>query len=107
MASDDISRSGYSREEEYFYKRNQELIEKKRKELDAQRGEREAAERNAQHWMRCPKCGAQMKEVDLAHIKVDKCTQCQGVYFDHEELETLLESREPTGFLSGLKRLFG
>lgn len=106
MASEDMSQTGYSREEEYFYKRNQELIERRRRELDAERAGHKELEQGA-HWMRCPKCGGQMEEVDLAHIKVDKCTDCRGIFFDHGELETLLESQEPTGFLSGLKRLFG
>ncbi|HEX9842067.1 MAG TPA: zf-TFIIB domain-containing protein [bacterium] len=107
MAMDDISRSGYSKEEEYFYKRNQALIERKRKELDAERSAAEAAAAKGPHWMHCPKCGGAMSEVDLAHIKVDKCEGCQGVFFDHGELEILLESQEPQGFLTGLKRLFG
>jgi Zn-finger nucleic acid-binding protein len=107
MATDDISRTGYSKEDEYFYKRNQALIERKRKELDAQRAAQSKTAGEGPHWMRCPKCGAAMSEVDLAHIKVDKCGACHGIYFDHGELETLMESQEPQGFLQGLRRLFG
>ncbi len=106
MAMEDIRSTGYSREEEYFYKRNQELIEKRRRELDAQRREQESAAARGDYWMRCPKCGGQMEEEDLAHIKVERCTQCKGLYFDHGELETLLEAQEPAGFLGGLRRLF-
>lgn len=105
MAIDDPARAGYAKEEDYFYRRNQELIERKRKQLDAEREEREREARKAQHWMRCPKCGGQMVEVDLAHIKVDECEACKGIYFDHGELETLIDSQEPQGFLTGLKRL--
>jgi hypothetical protein len=107
MATDLLSQSGYSKEEEYFFKRNQALIERKRKELDAQHAAEQAQLSKGPHWMHCPKCGARMEEVDLAHIKVDRCTGCQGLFFDHGELEILLESQEPQGFLSGLKRLFG
>lgn len=107
MARDDMSDVGYSREEEYFYKRNQELIERRRRQLDAERKARQEAEAQGDHWMRCPKCGGQMEEVDLTHIKVDKCMGCLGIFFDHGELDTLLESQEPDGFLSGLRRLFG
>ena len=58
-----------------------------------------------QHWMRCPKCGHELAEQELSGIKVDRCPNCGGVFFDAGELDTLLESQEPAGFLGGLKRL--
>jgi hypothetical protein len=106
MALNDLGSSGITREEEYFYRRNQELIEKKRSELDRLRHERESEERKTLHWMKCPKCGGQMEEVDMVHIKVDRCSHCHGIYFDQGELETLMEAQEPTGFLTALRRLF-
>lgn len=48
-----------------------------------------------------------MAEVRLAGILVDECVACQGIFFDHGELETLIASQEPQGFLNSLKRLFG
>ena len=107
MPKDDLSKSGYSREEEYFYKRNRELIEHKRGELDRLRHERAQAESGGDHWMRCPKCGGRMEEIDLAQIKVEQCTDCQGLYLDHGELETLLQSQDPGSFLGSLRRLLG
>jgi uncharacterized protein len=82
------------------------LIEKKRKELDAQRAEQQNQQQVTPHWMKCPKCGHEMVEEDLQGIKVDRCTQCSGIYFDRGELEILLESREPKGFLSGMRKMF-
>ncbi len=99
---DVLNRDGYSKEEEYFYKLNQELIEKKRQELAAAA----KAPKQHAHWMKCPKCGDDMKEIDFAGINLDKCTQCNGIYFDNGELEILMESKEPKGFLGALKRLF-
>ena len=93
-------------EEEYFYNLNRELIEKKRKELNAQRDEIRNRELKAQHWMCCPKCGQRMEEMELLGIMVDRCKACAGIYFDRNELELLLESKEPKGFLTGLRRLF-
>ena len=107
MPKDDMTSSGYSREEEYFHKRNRELIERKRQELDRQRHERALVEGNGVHWMRCPKCGGRMQEIELAQIRVERCTECQGVYLDHGELETLLQSQDPGSFLGGLRRLLG
>lgn len=102
MNRDDADK-GYNQEEAYFYKLNKELIERKRKELDSNQDLK--ADHNAQYWMRCPKCGNSLEEIDLMKIKVDKCTSCQGIYFDAGELEIVLESQEPTGFLAGIKKL--
>jgi len=95
------SKKGYSNEEEYFYKMNKELIEKKRKEQPAKQ-----LNEASPHWMKCPKCSATMTETELAGIKVDQCGGCRGIYFDHGELEILIESKEPKGFLGAMKRLF-
>ena len=98
--------TGYSGEEDYFYQRNRELIEKRRTELDAKKTEEEKTERRSLHWMKCPKCGGDMEEISLSHILVDKCGECEGIFFDHGELETLLESQEQGGFLSGMRGIF-
>lgn len=102
----ELGEHGYDREEEYFYKKNKELLDKMRKELDAKRAVQEAASGTHTHWMKCPKCGKDLEEVPLAGIKVDQCANCLGIYFDKGELELLLGTQEPKGFLGGLKRLF-
>jgi len=103
---DDLSKTGYGREEEYFFKLNKELIEKRRKELDKARTKQEEQVQKTVHWMKCPKCGHDMKEVDMVGIKVDKCDSCKGIYFDHGELDLLFETREPESFLGKLRQLF-
>ncbi len=102
----ELSEHGYDREEEYFYKKNKELLDKMRGELDANRAAQEARSEQNPYWMKCPKCGKDLEEVALAGIKVDQCTNCLGIYFDKGELELLLGAQEPKGFLGGLKRLF-
>ena len=102
----ELGEHGYDREEEYFYKKNKELLDKMRTGLDAKRAEQEAGSGKNQHWMKCPKCGKELEEMALAGIKVDQCTNCLGIYFDKGELELLLGAQEPKGFLGGLKRLF-
>jgi len=96
---------GYSQEEEFFHKTNKELIDKKRQELNTQQSS-QSSENRTPHWMKCPKCGNEMKEIDLAGIKLDQCVSCQGIYFDSGELEILMDSKEPKGFLGAMKRLF-
>ena len=43
----------------------------------------------ALHHMRCPKCGLELIEIDYKGIKVDKCSECEGVWLDSGELETV------------------
>ena len=95
----------HSQEEAYFYKINKELLERKRIELDSKKNEK-SAQSNNPNWMKCPKCGDQMEEIELTRIKVDKCVQCQGIYFDNGELQILLESQEPKGFLGMFRKVF-
>jgi hypothetical protein len=103
---DELTKTGYGQEEEYFYKLNKELIERRRQELDKERHSRESSDQRSAHWLKCPKCGADMAEVDLKGIKIDRCGSCQGVYFDHGELDLLLQAKEPHGFLANMRRAF-
>ena len=101
-----IDEHGYDKEEEYFYRQNKALIEARRAELDAKREAKKAHELKEKHWMRCPKCGHEMEEIEMAGLKVDRCPECEGIFFDAGELEILLEAQEPKGFVAGLRRIF-
>jgi hypothetical protein len=96
----DFKKIGYSQEEEYFYKQNKELIERNREKASQEK----AIDDRPDSWMKCPKCGGQMEEIDLAGIDIDKCQGCQGIYFDNGELDILLQSRDRGGFLGLLKK---
>ena len=39
--------------------------------------------------MQCPKCRAVMEQVEYENIQVDRCTKCQGLWFDLREEEQL------------------
>ena len=104
--SEDIVASGYNEEDRYFHEQGAEMLKKKRAALDEQRKAKEQEEAKARHWMKCPKCGADMEEIDMESILVDRCPGCDGIYFDAGELELLLESRKSTGVISSLRKLF-
>ena len=74
-----------SNEEEYFARANADLIKEQRSRLDE---ERRKAERKA-HYMKCPKCGADLKETTYHHMKIDVCPECGGTFLDKGELEML------------------
>jgi len=39
--------------------------------------------------MRCPKYGMEFIEIDYKGIKVDKCSECEGIWLDAGELEAI------------------
>lgn len=46
---------------------------------------------NKEKTMNCPKCNAEMKIVKYDYVQVDKCTHCNGIWFDVMEQEDLLQ----------------
>ena len=84
---------GYSKEEEYFFRKNMELLAKLRMEADATKKKLATEHRLREYWMRCPKCGETLIEQNLEQIvHVDKCANCGGIYFDSGELRILLKA---------------
>lgn len=43
------------------------------------------------HYMRCPKCGMELIEMDYKKLKIDKCSSCQGIWLDAGEFEAVTE----------------
>lgn len=87
-------------EDEYFLKHDAELIKAQRAKLDA---ERAAAER-AMHFMKCPKCGADLGEQSFKHVKIDVCPECHGMWLDNGELDMIAEVNDGAvgGFIRDL-----
>ena len=73
-------------EEEYFAKREAEILKARREA--ANRATRDS-ERHS-HIMKCPKCGADLKTTEYHSIQVERCPECGGVWFDSGEAEALL-----------------
>ncbi len=105
MTPEDVMPSGYDAEERFFHEKDLELLKSKRDELNRARADRAAEAAKSEHWMKCPKCGAEMQEIEMDRILVDKCSGCEGIYFDRGELELMIEAHK--GGLGRLKKLFG
>ncbi len=86
---------GKALEDEYFHRREQELIEKMRAKL--------AAENNDVSKLNCPKCDGNLVETNYENIKMDVCNKCHGVWLDAGELAQILHKDEG----GWLHRLFG
>ena len=89
-------------EDEYFVKLDADLIKAQRAKLDA---ERATAER-ASHYMRCPKCGGQLEEIEHFHMKIDRCQDCGGIWLDKGEME-MLEHVDQSNVRSFVRTMFG
>jgi hypothetical protein len=92
-------------EDEYFVR---EDAEKKRKLALQAAKDAVAAEKQRLkdlHWMRCPKCGMELHEVDFRGIDVDVCFNCNGVFLDQGELSAIMK-QETKGVMSSILNLF-
>ena len=92
-------------EEEYFIRLEFERAKKVEEDLKNKMLENERSSIKELHYMRCPKCGMQLVEIDYKGIKIDKCTGCDGVWLDQGELEAIvnLDKSVITRLLSGFK----
>lgn len=102
---DPIKQQRKTAEDEYFARIE---FEKKKKALEERQCCIEMEEKEslkALHWMRCPKCGMEMIEIDFEGIKLDKCSGCLGVFFDDGEVQQLIDKTKP-GFIRRLSTIF-
>jgi ribosomal protein L37AE/L43A len=93
----DLDDRGQALENEYFHRKEQELIAKMKEKL--------AAENSQATQMDCPRCDGKLVETAYEDIKIDVCDKCSGVWFDAGELAQVLEKDDKGGSWFG--RLFG
>lgn len=89
--------TGRKREDEWFLKNERELLEKARHERASREAARAAAEQEGErkrlrelHHMKCPKDGHDLREEVVQGVTLDRCTFCEGLWFDANELEQVL-----------------
>ena len=86
----------------------QMALSAKNRELDSARARITALEREliSAHKMRCPKCGARLLEEPYENILIDRCSSCNGIFFDAGEVDSLIgklgEKKEGTGWFKNL-----
>jgi len=90
------------KEEEYFarmeFERKKKIEEEKHRKL----AEEEKKKVKELHYMRCPKCGMELIEIDYKNIKADKCSECGGIWLDAGEIEAVAGLEK-----TALEKLFG
>jgi uncharacterized protein len=87
-------------EDEYFVRREAELLKQRRVELMESQAE---AERRT-HYMKCPKDGFSLETRTFHGVAVDTCTHCGGMWLDAGELELISRHEDHRGLLG---RVFG
>ena len=95
MSSDKPSKT----EDEYFARKNLELLESSRKKrLEAAR----EAERQT-HYLKCPKDGNDITSESFHGVQIERCPHCNGIWLDAGELEDLM-AKEDTGLIGRVFR---
>ena len=79
-------------EDEYFYKKDRELIEKI-KERERQKKDLLA---RTEHYHKCAKCGQQMEDRVWDDIRFLACNHCASVHMSLETLERIRDQHQKT-----------
>ena len=90
------------KEEEYIARMELERKKKVEKEKHGKLAENEKKRLKELHYMRCPKCGLELMEIDYRGIKIDECSGCQGIWLDAGEFSAISKFDK-----SALDKLFG
>lgn len=81
------------KEDEFFMRLEREKVAKLRFNLDKKREQEGKQKRQEAHWMKCPKCGADLEEINYQNVMIDTCKECKGIWLDHGELELLAKGQ--------------
>ena len=92
----DLQDRGQSLENEYFRRKEQDLIAKMKEKIEDDDAKRLG--------IKCPKCDGTLIEADFQNIKIDVCNKCSGVWLDAGELTQVVEKDTEAGWFG---RLFG
>lgn len=82
-------KQGGNMEDEYFEREDVLRLRALAKKQMEEKAATEREELRKLHWMRCAKCGYELKEILFKGVKIDKCFHCGFVGLDSGELEQL------------------
>jgi len=93
-------------EQEYFLKQEIEKLRKAQHESAAKMKEAERQKQKDLHFMKCPKCGSDLAEIEYRKIKVDYCGGCGGSWLDKGEIGELLKLEDDEHILAKFLKVF-
>jgi hypothetical protein len=88
-------------EDEYFARIEREMKEKIAEQQKKHASKEEREKLKELHFMKCPKCGMDLIEIDFNGMKIDECTDCRGMWLDAGEFDAMARIDKPV-----LKKLF-
>jgi hypothetical protein len=80
-----------SAEDEYFAREEAIKLRKLAQQQKKGMSDEEKKKLKELHYMHCPKCGMEMKTIQINKVDIDKCFSCGGLYFDDGELEKVTQ----------------
>jgi hypothetical protein len=83
------------REDEYFVRIEQEMKKQIEERKKKQTSKDEIEKLRELHFMKCPKCGMDLIELDFKGIKIDECSACRGMWLDAGEFDSLAKIAQP------------
>ncbi len=83
---------GKALEDEYFFKKEKELVAKMKEKIEA--------EKETEARLDCPKCDGKLNEIAYENIQIDACEKCGGVWLDSGELAQVLHKDDGKGWIS-------
>lgn len=89
------------KEEEFFAREELKRLKRAEEEKQRQIQLQERKRLKELHYLRCPKCGMELIEIDYKGITIDRCSECDGVWLDAGELEALSKMEK-----TGLEKFF-
>ncbi len=92
----DLEDRGQALENEYFHRKEQELIAKMKAKL--------GGESAKSLEIKCPKCDGTLVEADFESIKIDVCDKCSGVWLDAGELTQVVNKEDEHGWFGKVFR---
>jgi hypothetical protein len=92
-------------EDEYFARQELERRKKWAQEQSAKMADTQKEQLKQLHWMKCPKCGMDLKEIELHGVKVDQCASCGGVFLDAGEMQQI-EKHDQGGVMGRVFSMF-
>lgn len=91
-------------EEEYFHRAEFQKRMTKAREREARREAEQRTRWLEEHRDRCPKCYGRLIPVRVAGGSADQCSNCLGVWLDHETFNRLTHPEERDDYLTGILR---
>ncbi len=88
-------------EDEYFSRIEKELLKQAAERKKTTQSKEEREQLKALHYMKCPKCGMDLVELDFKGMLIDECPTCKGMWLDAGEFDSLVKIEK-----SSLERLF-